>query len=175
MGVCVLAVSFLAGVYFSAKYGIKRLFSPKEATTPESKEKESVPDPPKIQSIVDCVNSAGEPKKFLMPDMIKEGELSIFAGREGAGKTLLDIHPHPYGGLDCSYGILGIIAPIASVGRDNHILGLRVVYLRHYLGGLTISDAFTSTFARLRMSVAEAPASTVKVPGLTIQSCLPVS
>jgi RecA-family ATPase len=50
---------------------------------------DSVPEPPKIQSIVDCVNNAGEPKKFLLPDMIKEGGLSIFAGREGAGKTLL--------------------------------------------------------------------------------------
>ncbi len=87
LGACVLAVSFLVGIFFSAKYGIKRYFAPKEATAAEAKD--FVPDPPKIQSIVDCVNNAGEPKKFLLPDMIKEGGISIFAGREGAGKTLL--------------------------------------------------------------------------------------
>lgn len=87
LGITVLAIGSVIGIYYSAKYGLKRLFSPKESTVAETMD--SVPEPPKIQSIVDCVNNAGEPKKFLLPDMIKEGGLSIFAGREGAGKTLL--------------------------------------------------------------------------------------
>lgn len=87
LGVTVLAIGSVIGIYYSAKYGLKRLFSPKESTVAETMD--SAPEPPKIQSIVDCVNNAGEPKKFLLPDMVKEGGISIFAGREGSGKTLL--------------------------------------------------------------------------------------
>lgn len=84
----VSAVCVLFGGYFTAKHGIPRLFTKKDSFNPNTEERSTAPDPPKIQTIVDCVNSAGEPKKFLLPDMIKEGGISIFAGREGSGKTL---------------------------------------------------------------------------------------
>lgn len=45
----------------------------KEHISKKSEAKDSTPEPPKIQTIVDCVNSAGEPKKVLIPDMLREG------------------------------------------------------------------------------------------------------
>ena len=84
---CVVAVGAISAVIFAAKYGFKKLFSPKEK--PSGSNDGHIPDPPKVQTIVDCVNSAGEPKKALIPDMVQEGGISIFAGREGAGKSLL--------------------------------------------------------------------------------------
>jgi len=84
---CVVAVGAISAVIYAAKYGFKKLFSPKEKTS--GSDDSRIPEPPKIQTIVDCVNSAGEPKKVLIPDMVQEGGISIFAGREGAGKSLL--------------------------------------------------------------------------------------
>ena len=84
---CVVAVGAISAVIYAAKYGFKKLFSPKEKTS--GSDDSRIPEPPKIQTIVDCVNSAGEPKKTLIPDMVQEGGLSVFAGREGAGKSLL--------------------------------------------------------------------------------------
>jgi len=86
LAACVAAIGATATLFFGAKYGfeyLKHLFIRKA-----EEKKTTTPDPPKIQSVVDCVNSAGEPKRFLLPDMIKEGGISIFAGREGSGKTL---------------------------------------------------------------------------------------
>ncbi len=75
-----------ASLVYASKNGFELL---KERISKKREEKDNIPDPPKIQTIVDCVNSAGEPKKTLIPDMVQEGGLSVFAGREGAGKSLL--------------------------------------------------------------------------------------
>ena len=82
----VLAMGIGAALVYAAKNGFELL---KEHISKKSEAKATVPEPPKIQTIVDCVNSAGEPKKVLIPDMVQEGGISIFAGREGAGKSLL--------------------------------------------------------------------------------------
>lgn len=87
LGVTVLAIGGVITIYYTAKYGIRRLFD-KPVIQPSDANMVS-PEPPRVQTIVDCVNSAGEPKKTLIPDMIQEGGISIFAGREGAGKSLL--------------------------------------------------------------------------------------
>ena len=87
LGVTVLAIGGVITIYYTAKYGIRRLFD-KPVIQPSDANIVS-PEPPRVQTIVDCVNSAGEPKKTLIPDMIQEGGISIFAGREGAGKSLL--------------------------------------------------------------------------------------
>ena len=87
LAACVAAIGATATLFFGAKYGfeyLKHLFIRKA-----EEKKTTTPEPPKIQTIVDCVNSAGEPKKVLIPDMVQEGGISIFAGREGAGKSLL--------------------------------------------------------------------------------------
>ena len=75
-----------ASLVYASKNGFELL---KERISKKREEKTSIPDPLKIQTIVDCVNSAGEPKKTLIPDMVQEGGLSVSAGREGAGKSLL--------------------------------------------------------------------------------------
>ncbi|MBE6252471.1 MAG: hypothetical protein E7109_03005 [Bacteroidales bacterium] len=78
-----------AALVYAAKNGFELL---KEHISKKSEAKDSTPEPPKIQTIVDCVNSAGEPKKVLIPDMLREGGLSVLAGREGAelrGESLI--------------------------------------------------------------------------------------
>lgn len=87
LGVASLALSILIGTVFAAKYGFKKLFSPKEKD--DSDDSQTPADPPKIQTVADCVNNAGEPKKVLVPNMLVEGGLSILGGREGACKTVL--------------------------------------------------------------------------------------
>ena len=82
----VVAMGLAASLVYAAKNGFELL---KEHISKKSEAKATVPEPPKIQTIVDCVNSAGEPKKVLIPDMVQKGGISIFAGREGAGKSLL--------------------------------------------------------------------------------------
>ena len=82
----VVAMGLAASLVYASKNGFELL---KERISKKRDEKDNIPDPPKIQTIVDCVNSAGEPKKTLIPDMVQEGGLSVFAGREGAGKSLL--------------------------------------------------------------------------------------
>ena len=82
----VVAMGLAASLVYASKNGFELL---KECISKKREEKTTIPDPPKIQTIVDCVNSAGEPKKTLIPDMVQEGGLSVFAGREGAGKSLL--------------------------------------------------------------------------------------
>lgn len=82
----VVAMGLAASLVYASKNGFELL---KERISKKREEKDNIPDPPKIQTIVDCVNSAGEPKKTLIPDMVQEGGISIFAGREGAGKSLL--------------------------------------------------------------------------------------
>ncbi len=86
LGVASLALAILIGTVFAAKYGFKKLFSPKEKS---GNDEGQAPDPPKIQTVADCVNNAGEPKKVLVPNMLVEGGLSILGGREGACKTVL--------------------------------------------------------------------------------------
>lgn len=82
----VVAMGLAASLVYASKNGFELL---KERISKKREEKDNIPDPPKIQTIVDCLNSAGEPKKTLIPDMVQEGGISIFAGREGAGKSLL--------------------------------------------------------------------------------------
>ncbi len=84
----VVAMGLAASLVYASKNGFELL---KERISKKREEKANFPEPPKIQTIVDCVNSAVEPKKTLIPDMVQEGGLSVFAGREGAGKSLLAI------------------------------------------------------------------------------------
>ncbi len=66
----VVAMGLAASLVYASKNGFELL---KERISKKREEKASIPDPPKIQTIVDCVNSAGEPKKTLIPDMVQEG------------------------------------------------------------------------------------------------------
>ena len=84
--ICGAVAAVLIGTFFAAKNGFRKLFSKPES---KAKEEDNTPTPPKVQTIVDCVNSAGKPKKVIIPGMLAEGGLSIIAGREGVGKTIL--------------------------------------------------------------------------------------
>lgn len=81
---CVLAG--LTATFFAAKEGFKRLFSKPEAT-PEDDQEPS--DPPKVQRLSDSLNSGGEPKEPLIPDILYHGGRTVIGGRTGVGKTLL--------------------------------------------------------------------------------------
>ena len=84
----VAAIGSVLVLFFTAKHGIPRLFHKKEVVPPGDNTGTSG-NPPKVESIISCVNNAGTPKKVLIPNFIVEGGLSVFGGREGAGKTLL--------------------------------------------------------------------------------------
>ena len=87
LAACVAAIGATATLFFGAKYGfeyLKHLFIRKA-----EEKKTTAPDPPKIQSVVACVNAAGEPKEPFIPDMLYERTISLVAGRPNGGKTLL--------------------------------------------------------------------------------------
>ena len=85
-GVAVLAIGSLIVAYFLAKEGFHWLFKGKESSANQNNPE--VPAPPKVESVVNCVNNAGEPKAPLIPDMVYEGGITLLAGRTNAGKTL---------------------------------------------------------------------------------------
>ena len=89
LGKAVGAISAVIGFYFLAKEGFHWLFKGKESSANESQSDPEVPDPPKVESVVNCVNNAGKPKAPLIPDMVYEGGITLLAGRTNAGKTLL--------------------------------------------------------------------------------------
>lgn len=94
-----------AALVYAAKNGFELL---KEHISKKSEAKDSTPEPPKIQTIVDCVNSAGEPKKVFIPDMLREGGLSVLAGREGA-----------FTGAGISHHFLKLVADAEEVGATD--------------------------------------------------------
>lgn len=84
----VLAMGGAAILVYSAKLGYdwcKEHFITKN----KDEDKVQIPDPPKVEAVVACVNSAGKPKAPLIPDMVYERTISIVAGRPNGGKTLL--------------------------------------------------------------------------------------
>ena len=91
LGVATLAIGSLICLYFLAKEGARKLFKDKDSSSSQNQNQDppQVPDPPKVESVVNCVNNAGEPKAPLIPDMVYEGGITLLAGRTNAGKTLL--------------------------------------------------------------------------------------
>lgn len=84
------SVDVLAGLtatFFAAKEGFKRLFSKPEAKSEE--DDQEPPIPPKVQRLSDSLNSGGEPKEPLIPDILYHGGRTVIGGRAGVGKTLV--------------------------------------------------------------------------------------
>ena len=90
LGSAIGAIISIIGFYFLAKEGIPKLFKGKDSSSGQTQNQNEpeVPDPPKVESVVNCVNNAGEPKAPLIPDMVYEGGITLLAGRTNAGKTL---------------------------------------------------------------------------------------
>ena len=89
LGAAIGAICVVVGFFFLAKEGSRKLFKDKDNSGQNSNDPPQVPDPPKVESVVNCVNNAGNPKAPLIPDMVYEGGISLLAGRTNAGKTLL--------------------------------------------------------------------------------------
>ena len=87
LGVAVLAIGGAAALVYGAKCGCDYLKSLWARKAEESQA--PIPDPPKVEAVINCVNSAGKPKEPLVPDMVYEGSISVIAGRPNGGKTLL--------------------------------------------------------------------------------------
>ena len=90
LGAAVFAIATVIVSYFVAKEGSRKLFKDKESSVNQNQNPDppQVPDPPKVESVVNCVNNAGKPKAPLIPDMVYEGGITLLAGRTNAGKTL---------------------------------------------------------------------------------------
>ena len=86
LGKAVKAIGAIISIYFLAKEGLHWYFKRKESTANQDQDPPQVP--PKVESVVNCVNNAGKPKAPLIPDMVYEGGISLLAGRTNAGKTL---------------------------------------------------------------------------------------
>jgi hypothetical protein len=82
----VVAMGIAAALVYGAKFAFDQM---KDYLTRRREQKQSAPTPPKVESIVNCVNNAGAPKQTLIPNMIVEGGFTVVGGREGSGKTLL--------------------------------------------------------------------------------------
>ena len=87
LGAAVFAIATVIVSYFVAKEASRKLFKDKESSANQNQDPE-VTNPPKVESVVNCVNNAGKPKAPLIPDMVYEGGISLLAGRTNAGKTL---------------------------------------------------------------------------------------
>ena len=87
LGVAVLAIGGAAALVYGAKCGCDYLKSLWARKAEESQA--PIPVPPKVEAVINCVNSAGKPKEPLVPDMVYEGSISVIAGRPNGGKTLL--------------------------------------------------------------------------------------
>ena len=87
LGWAVLAIGGAAVLVYGTKCGCDYL---KSLWTRKAEESQApIPDPPKVEAVINCVNSAGKPKEPLVPDMVYEGSISVIAGRPNGGKTLL--------------------------------------------------------------------------------------
>lgn len=87
LGWAVLAIGGAAALVYGAKCGYEYL---KNLWTRKAEEPQvPIPDPPKVEAVINCVNSAGKPKEPLVPDMVYERSISVIAGRPNGGKTLL--------------------------------------------------------------------------------------
>lgn len=90
LGAAVGAICAVVGFFFLAKEGAPKLFKGKNSSSgQDTNGSPQVPDPPKVESVVNCVNNAGKPQEPLIPDMVYEGGITLLAGRTNAGKTLL--------------------------------------------------------------------------------------
>ena len=91
LGAAVFAIATVIVSYFVAKEGARKLFKDKDSSSSQNQNQDpqQVSDPPKVESVVNCVNNAGEPKAPLIPDMVYEGGITLLAGRTNAGKTLV--------------------------------------------------------------------------------------
>ena len=81
---CVLAG--LTAAFFAAKEGFKRLFSKPEA---KSEEDQEPPIPPTVQRLSDTLNSGGEPKEPLIPNILYHGGRTVIGGRTNVGKSII--------------------------------------------------------------------------------------
>ena len=88
LGKAVKAIGAIISIYFLAKEGLHWYFKSKDSSSSQGQDPPQVPNPPKVESVVNCVNNAGKPKAPLIPDMVYEGGTSLLAGRTNAGKTL---------------------------------------------------------------------------------------
>ena len=87
IGVAVLAIGAAAVLVYGAK-SVYEYF--KNLWTRKAEESQvPIPDPPKVEAVINCVNSVGKPKEPLVPDMVYEKSISVIAGRPNGGKTLL--------------------------------------------------------------------------------------
>ena len=86
LGVAVLSAGVIIGFFFLAKEGSKRLFSKPET---KSEDNQEPPIPPKVERFSDSLNSGGEPKVPLIPDILYPGGRTVIGGRTGVGKSLL--------------------------------------------------------------------------------------
>lgn len=87
IGATVLAIGAAAAMVYGAK-SVHEYF--KNLWTRKAEESQvPIPDPPKVEAVINCVNSAGKPKDPLVPDMVYERSISVIAGRPNGGKTLL--------------------------------------------------------------------------------------
>ena len=87
IGVAVLAIGAAAALVYGAK-SVYEYF--KNLWTRKAEESQvPIPDPPKVEAVINCVNSVGKPKEPLVPDMVYEKSISVIAGRPNGGKTLL--------------------------------------------------------------------------------------
>ena len=87
IGVAVLAIGAAAVLVYGAK-SVHEYF--KNLWTRKAEESQvPIPDPPKVEAVINCVNSVGKPKEPLVPDMVYEKSISVIAGRPNGGKTLL--------------------------------------------------------------------------------------
>ena len=87
IGVAVLAIGAAAALVYGAK-SVHEYF--KNLWTRKAEESQvPIPEPPKVEAVINCVNSVGKPKEPLVPDMVYERSISVIAGRPNGGKTLL--------------------------------------------------------------------------------------
>lgn len=87
IGVAVLAIGAAAVLVYGAK-SVHEYF--KNLWTRKAEESQvPIPEPPKVEAVINCVNSVGKPKEPLVPDMVYERSISVIAGRPNGGKTLL--------------------------------------------------------------------------------------
>ena len=87
LGVAVLAIGGAAALVYGAK-SVHEYFKNVWARKAEESQV-PIPDPPKVEAVINCVNSVGKPKEPLVPDMVYERSISVIAGRPNGGKTLL--------------------------------------------------------------------------------------
>lgn len=82
-----LAISGLIGVFFTVKHGVPFIFS--KVNRDKGEEEGNPPIPPTVKKLSECLNSGGEPKPPIIPDILYFGGRTILAGRTGVGKSLL--------------------------------------------------------------------------------------